>query len=126
VPKGLVNTAPILKQSTKTRQIVVADGDIIRNEVSLKDSVSIPLGFDRYMNQQFGNKDFIQNAVLYLADNDGWMQLRSRTLKLRLLNKKITNEDRIIWQLGNILIPISLLLIFGIGYQIIRKRKYTR
>jgi len=126
VPKGLVNTAPILKQSTKTRQIVVADGDIIRNEVSLKDSVSIPLGFDRYMNQQFGNKDFIQNAVLYLADNDGWMQLRSRTLKLRLLNKKITNEDRIIWQLGNVLIPITLLLIFGIGYQIIRKRKYTR
>jgi ABC-2 type transport system permease protein len=126
IPKGLVNTLPILKQSIKTRQIVVADGDIIRNEVSLKDSTSIPLGFDRYMNQQFGNKEFIQNAVLYLADDDGWMQLRSHTLKLRLLNKKITNEDRIIWQLGNVLIPIGLLLIFGVAYQIIRKRKYTR
>ena len=125
-PKGLINTTPILKQSTKTRQIVVADGDIIRNEVSQKDSVSIPLGFDRYMNQQFGNKDFVQNAVLYLADNDGWMQLRSRTLKLRLLNKKITSENRIFWQLTNVLAPLTLLLLFGIGYQIIRKRKYTR
>ena len=125
-PKGLTNTLPIKQKSLKTRQIVVADGDIIRNEITAKDSTTIPLGFDRYMNQQFGNKEFIQNAVLYLADNDGWMQLRSRTLKLRLLNKKITNKDRITWQLANVLIPLSLLLIFGISYQIIRKRKYTR
>ena len=126
IPKGLVNTLPILKQSIKTRQIVVADGDIIRNEVSLKDSTSIPLGFDRYMNQQFGNKEFIQNAVLYLADNDGWMQLRNRTLKLRLLNKQLSGEEKTVWQAVNVFIPIGLLLVFGTCYQIARKRKYTR
>ena len=126
VPKGLSNLLPIRKQSFKTRQIVVADGGIIRNETVLKDSTRIPLGFDRFMNQQFGNKDFIQNAVLYLADDDGWMKLRNRTLKLRLLNKKLVNEDRLTWQLVNVLLPVGLLLIFGIGYQIIRKRKYTR
>ena len=126
IPKGLTNTMPILKQSLNTRQIVVADGDIIRNEVVQKDSTTIPLGYDRYMNQQFGNKEFIQNAVLYLADNDGWMQLRSRTLKLRLLNKKLTNEDRVEWQLVNVLTPLALLLIFGVAYQVIRKKKYTK
>ena len=126
IPKGLTNTSPIIKLSLKTRQIFIADGDIIRNETNPKDSTTIPLGYDRYMNQQFGNKDFIQNAVLFLADNDGWMQLRSRTLKLRLLNKRISNEDRLSWQLINVLIPVVLLLIFGIGYQVIRKRKYTR
>jgi len=126
IPAGLTNTLPIRKQSFKTRQIVVADGDIIRNEIATKDSTAIPLGFDRYMNQQFGNKDFVLNAVLYLADNDGWMQLRSRSLKLRLLNKKITNESRITWQLINVVAPIGLLLIFGIGYQVYRKRKYTK
>ena len=126
IPKGLTNTVPIRKLSLNTRQIVVADGGIIRNETILKDSTTVPLGFDRYMNQQFGNKDFILNAVLYLADNDGWMQLRSRTLKLRLLNKKITNDDRLTWQLVNVLLPLGFLLFFGIGYQIIRKRKYTR
>ena len=125
-PVGLTNTSPTLKQSLKTRQIVVADGDIIRNDIAAKDSVPIPLGYDRYMHQQFGNRDFIQNAVLYLADNDGWMDLRSRTLKLRLLNKKITNEDKLTWQLVNILLPLGFLLIFGIGYQIVRKRKYTK
>jgi ABC-2 type transport system permease protein len=112
IPKGLTNTSPILKLSLKTRQIFIADGELIRNETNTKDSTTIPLGYDRYMNQQFGNKDFIQNAVLYLADNEGWMQLRSRTLKLRLLNKRITNEDRISWQLINVLIPVGFLLIF--------------
>jgi ABC-2 type transport system permease protein len=125
-PKELTNTMPIRKLSPNTRQIVVANADIIRNEISSKDSTSIPLGFDKYMNQQFGNKDFIQNAVLYLADNDGWMQLRSRSLKMRLLNKKMAFENRLTIQLANGLIPLCLLLIFGIGYQIIRKRKYTR
>jgi len=126
VPKGLTNTLPILKQSMKTRQIVVANGDIIRNEVSLKDSTSIPLGFDRYTNQQFGNKDFIQNAVLYLADNDDWIQLRNRTLKLRLLNKQISSDEKTVWQVVNVLSPIVLLALLGIGYQIVRKRKYTK
>ncbi|HEY5592453.1 MAG TPA: gliding motility-associated ABC transporter substrate-binding protein GldG [Paludibacter sp.] len=127
-PKGLTNTLPIRQLSVPTRQIVVADGDIIRNETNgtASDSTTIPLGFDRYMNQQFGNKEFVLNAVLYLADNEGWMQLRNRTLKLRLLNKKITGEDKTTWQLTNVLIPIGLLIIFGVSYQVIRKRKYTK
>ena len=125
IPKELINTMPIRKQSAQTRQIVIANSEIIRNEVQLKDSTTIPLGFDRYMNQQFGNKDFIQNAVLYLTDNDGWMELRNRTLKLRLLNKKLTSENQLTWQLVNVLIPIALLLIFGVVYQVVRKRRYT-
>lgn len=127
IPKGMTGVLPAHEKSLYSRQIVVADGDIIRNETTGKnDSTTIPLGFDRYMNQQFGNKDFIQNAILYLTDNDGWMDLRSRTLKLRLLNKKITNNDRIIWQLTNVLIPIAFLIFVGVGYQVVRKRKYTR
>lgn len=121
-PKGLTNTLPQRKESIETRQIVVADGDIIRNEIA--GAEIIPLGFDRFMNQQFGNRDFIQNAVLYLADRDGWMDLRSRTIKLSLLNKKATQENRAFWQIINIAIPLVLLLIFGFVYQIIRKRKY--
>ena len=127
VPKGMMGVLPARNKSLYSKQIIVADGDIIRNErAGAADSTAIPLGFDRYMNQQFGNKDFIQNAILYLTDNDGWMELRSRSLKLRLLNKKITNDDRIIWQLSNVLTPIALLILFGIGCQIIRKRKYTK
>ncbi len=127
-PAGLTNTLPIKQQSKITRQIIVADGDIIRNETTGKasDSTTIPLGFDRYMNQQFGNKDFVINSVLYLADNDGWMQLRNRTIKLRLLNKQISSSEITFWQFTNVCLPIILLLLFGFIYQIQRKRKFTK
>jgi hypothetical protein len=126
-PKGMANVGPLRDKSLYARQIVVADGDIIRNETPpAGDSTVIPLGYDRYMNQQFGNKDFVLNSVLYLTDDDGWMELRNRTLKLRLLNKHLTDNDRLFWQLINVVLPVLILLLFGALYLFFRKRKYTR
>lgn len=126
-PKGMANVGPLREKSLYARQIVVADGDIIRNETPpAGDSTVIPLGYDRYMNQQFGNKDFVLNSVLYLTDDDGWMELRNRTLKLRLLNKHLTDNDRLFWQLINVVLPVLILLLFGALYLFFRKRKYTR
>lgn len=127
-PKEITNAFPLLKKSLKTRQIFVADGDIIRNETNgiASDSTTLPLGFDRYMNQQFGNRDFIANAVLYLTDDEGWIDLRSLSLKLRLLNKQLVNNERLTIQLVSILTPLLLLAIFGVLYNILRKRKYTK
>ena len=127
-PKEITNAFPLLKKSLKTRQIFVADGDIIRNETNgiASDSTTLPLGFDRYMNQQFGNREFIANAVLYLTDEEGWIDLRSRSLKLRLLNKQLVNNERLTIQLISILAPLLLLAIFGVLYNILRKRKYTK
>ena len=127
-PKEITNAFPLLKKSLKTRQIFVADGDIIRNETNgiASDSTTLPLGFDRYMNQQFGNREFIANAVLFLTDDEGWIDLRSRSLKLRLLNKQLVNNKRLTIQLVSILTPLLLLAIFGVLYNILRKRKYTK
>jgi len=127
-PKEIINAFPLLKKSLKTRQIFVTDGDIIRNETNgiASDSTTLPLGFDRYMNQQFGNREFIANAVLYLTDDEGWIDLRSRSLKLRLLNKQLVNNERLTIQLVSILTPLLLLAIFAVLYNILRKRKYTK
>ena len=83
-------------------------------------------GFDRYMNRQFGNPDFIRNAVLYLTDEEGWLELRSRTLRLRLLNKNIVTEQRLFWQIINVATPVVLVLIAGLIYHRRRKRIYGR
>lgn len=127
-PQEIENPPSIKKSSVKTRQIFIADGDIIRNEIqNVGDTVeALPLGLDRYTQQQFGNKDLIVNAVLYLTDKNGWMDLRSRTIPLRLLNKNLIIAQRTQWQLINLLVPLILLLIAGIFYQWIRKRKYMR
>lgn len=124
LPRGMHNPLPTRKTSKETRQIVVADGDIVRNDIVGGEVV--PLGFDRYMNQQFGNKDFLQNAVLYLADNEGWIDLRARTVKLSLLNKKLIAQNATFWKVINVAFPIVVLLVFGFVYQLIRRRIYNR
>ncbi len=114
-------------QSIPNRMIIVADGDIIRNEVSVRADRIIPLtlGQDRYTQQTYGNKDFILNAVHYLAEETSLVEIRSRTLTLRLLDKtKIINE-KFKWQLINTVLPVLILVLFGLMNWYFRKRKFA-
>lgn len=113
-------------QSDPTAMIVVADGDIIRNEVDPEGN-PYPLGYDRYLRKTLytGNVDFLLNAVNYLTDESGILQLRSREIKLRLLDKNKISSERTKWQLINTLVPVILIIIFGLLFNYIRKKKYT-
>ena len=123
-PEGLQGTHPQRAESVPTRQIMIADGDLARNDWT--DGEALPLGLDRYTGQQFGNREFLVNAVLYLTDRDGWMNLRSRTVRLTLLNKKACQDDRLMWQIINVGVPIGLLLGFGVVYQVARRKRYGK
>jgi len=114
--------------SVATRMIVVSDGDVIKNDVQTSggNKYPMPLGYDRYTKETFGNKDFILNCIDYLCDDSGLMEVRSRELKLRLLDKKITAKSRVRIQFVNTGLPILLVLCFAVIQGIIRKRKYTR
>jgi ABC-2 type transport system permease protein len=116
------------QRSIPTRMIIISDADIIRNDVSRRaDGAYItPLGFDRYTNQTFGNKDLVVNMINYLSDDVGLMNLRSREFRLRLLDKKKVLEHRVKWQVINIILPSVLLLIFVGFWLYIRRRRYTR
>ncbi len=126
-PPDLQHTQPLLRSSKATRQIVVANAEIIRNETTglASDSTTLPLGFDRYSQELFGNKDFIRNAVLYLSDHDGWMELRSRSLKLRLLNKKLILSEALFWKLLNVLLPLAVLLFSGLVFFVLRRKRFA-
>jgi ABC-2 type transport system permease protein len=118
----------IKTESVRTKMIVIADADIIRNEVrrvGLKET-PFPLGQDKYSNQIFGNKDFLINCLNYLVDDYGIMELRSRELKLRLLNIAIIKAGKVKWQLFNIAVPILIVIISGVLYSFLRRRNYTR
>ena len=80
---------------------------------------------DRYEGRQYGNKEFIMNCINYLTDDEGWMQLRSRELQLRLLNKQ-ASTIRKFWQIANVVLPLVVLALLGGGYYLARKRKYTK
>lgn len=113
-------------KSAPTSMIVVGDGDIIRNQFHIPNGYPLPLGFDQYTRQTYGNKDFILNALSYLVDGPGLVGIRSRELKIRLLDMTRINDSRLQWQLINVALPVILVVIFGIVLSIARKRRYAR
>jgi ABC-2 type transport system permease protein len=108
--------------------LVVADADVIRNDVSpTPQGILIsPLGLDRFTQQTYGNKDFVVNTIQYMTGHEGLINLRSRELTLRLLNKSKITENRTKWVLINMLCPPLVVIIAGILYGWIRKRKFSR
>jgi ABC-2 type transport system permease protein len=117
----------IKTESIRTKMIVIADADVIRNEVrraGLQEQ-PLPLGQDKYTGEIFGNRDFLINCLNYLVDDNGLMELRSRELKLRLLNSSKIKSEKIKWQILNISCPVLLVIIAGFIYGYFRKRKYA-
>ena len=85
----------------------------------------MPLGLDRFTQQYFGNKDFIVNAVNYLTDQEGLIQLRTKEFKLRLLDRTKIREERLRWKIINTVVPVLVVIVCGIVYHFLRRRKYA-
>jgi ABC-2 type transport system permease protein len=118
----------IRTESSKTKLIVIADPDIIKNEVRRVgiEETPLPLGQDKYTGQMFGNRDFLINCLNYLVDDHGIMELRSRELKIRLLNRAKVKTEKTEWQLINVIGPVFLVILAGLLYSYFRRRKYTK
>ena len=123
-PEEVTLTTPLLRESKPTRQIVVASGSTIRND--WQQGQPLPLGYDRYTQMQFGNRDFMVNAVLHLTDDQGWLQLRQKEFTLRLINDQRARQTRIVAQVISIVIPLALLAIVGGAMLILRRKRYVK
>ncbi|MBI3517762.1 MAG: gliding motility-associated ABC transporter substrate-binding protein GldG [Bacteroidetes bacterium] len=112
--------------SKPTKMIVVADGDIAKNEYQRATRMIYPVGYDMYSKQQFANKTFLLNCMNYLLDDEGLLQLRSREVKLRLLDKKKIATQAGKWKLTNVGLPLLIIALFGLIQFYIRKKKYSK
>lgn len=124
MPDGIASDEKISKQSTPTRQIVIASGSIVINETQ-KGQI-LPMGYDRYSGMQFSNRDMIVNCLLWLTDSEGLINLREKDITLRLLNDKRAHDERLTVQLISTISPIAILALVGGVVIIIRKRKYQK
>lgn len=111
--------------SQPTKMLVVADGDIVRNQIHRSQRQPLPLGYDQDTRQQFGNREFLLNAVNYLCDDSGIISVRSREVRLRLLDGPRVKNNKVFWQTFNTVTPVTLIVIFGLVRFFLRKRKYT-
>jgi ABC-2 type transport system permease protein len=123
-----ISTADFQNKSKPAKMVVIADAGLIANIVnySYQPPQIKELGYDRVSKQTFGNKEFLLNTVFYLNDKAGIMQLRNRSVQLRLLDKVKLREEKSFWQLLNVLAPLLAVLLFGVGYNILRRYRYSR
>ncbi|HOX76192.1 MAG TPA: gliding motility-associated ABC transporter substrate-binding protein GldG [Bacteroidales bacterium] len=121
-------TLKVKTESVENKMIVIADGDIIRNDVRRLGNTGTPypLGQDRVTGEMMGNRDFIVNSLNYLVDDHGIMELRSRELKMRLLDRTRIKNERTLWQFINIAVPVLIIIIAGLIYGFFRRKIYVK
>lgn len=129
--EGSGDKLPALERSRKTQMVVIGDGDVIKNQLNLVNpnipkGTPLPLGYDQFTGLQYGNKDFLLNTVDYMLDETGLIAVRSRELKMRLLDYNRIRDNRLYWQLLNSVAPVLLVFLFGYLQLFIRKRKYAK
>lgn len=125
-PTGITEPMDLTDISNESKMVMISDGDWLTNQISTADQSPFPLGWDRYTNQQFSNKIFLENLVDYLLNDESLIQLRNREVKLRLLNQSKIKTEKLYWQAINVAVPVLLLIIIGVLQHYWRKRKYTQ
>jgi gliding-associated putative ABC transporter substrate-binding component GldG len=108
------------------KMIVVADADIATNVYAPQGEADLEMGYNKFTQAQYANKDFILNCIEYLTNSSGILATRSKEYTLRLLDAKKIDSDKTFWQLINIGLPIILVLLFGFLFQALRRRKYQK
>jgi len=113
---------------TDNKMIIISDGDIVLNGVFK--GQPLPMGVNGYTmgtqyQYQFANRDFLQNCLDYLINNSGLAEAKSKDYTLRLLDPKKISDEKIKWQIINIVLPVMLIFIFGFIYQFWRRKKYS-
>lgn len=122
---------PFTNEVEKNAMIVISDGDFIANQTDKEKKQVYPLGYDKYASKafkqpvEFANKKFFLNCVDYLCDESNLIEVRSKKIQMRLLDKAKVKAEKTKWQWINMVLPIILLVVFGVINAWIRKRKYT-
>ncbi|MEZ4802980.1 MAG: gliding motility-associated ABC transporter substrate-binding protein GldG [Gelidibacter sp.] len=109
--------------SVPTKMIVIADGDVIKNDM-VKGKPQ-ELGFDRWSGKSFGNKEFLENAVNYLLNDDGLINIRTKEVVIPFLDSNKVEDEKTKWQVINIVLPLLFFGIFGIIFNYFRKKRYA-
>lgn len=107
------------------KMIVISDGDVIKNQLD-KNFQPLELGYDKWTNNLYANKEFLMNCVNYLLDDNGLINIRSKEVNLPMLDKEKVVENYTTAQIITVGLPLVVLLLFGLVFTFLRKRKYSK
>jgi ABC-2 type transport system permease protein len=116
---------PFLGAAEKESKIIICtSAEIAMNDVTQKGPA--PMGYNKDISYTFSNQDFMQNCFDYMTSSSRILEARSKDFTLRLLDPKKVEDNRIFWQIINIVLPIILVVLAGFIFEWLRKIKYSR
>lgn len=118
-------TDSYLFEGKATKMIVISDGDVAKNQLD-QNYEPLELGYDKWTNTMYANKEFLMNAVNYLLDENGLINLRTKEVELPLLNKEKVYSDYDKIRVIVVGLPLMVLAIFGVLFTYLRKKKYSK
>ena len=109
----------------ESKMIVISDGDVIKNQLD-KNFQPLELGYDKWTNNLYANKEFLMNCVNYLLDDTGLINIRSKEVDLPMLDKEKVYTEYTYSQVITVGLPLVILVVFGLLFTFLRKRKYSK
>jgi len=122
-PPG-IDAGGFKEQSVSTKIIVIADGDIARNDINPRENKPMPVGYDPFSKYTFANQDILLNMMAYLTDENGLIKARNKDVKIRPLDKEKIRNHRFYWQVINIALPLIVLILIGLMLTYVRQKRY--
>lgn len=110
-------------ESNFNKMIIISDGDIIKNQID-ENNRPLDLGYDKWTQSYYSNKEFLLNAVNYLLDDNGLINIRTKEVSLPLLDKDKVYEDYTQIQIITVGLPILVIVLFGVLFIFIRRKIY--
>ncbi|MDH5397601.1 MAG: gliding motility-associated ABC transporter substrate-binding protein GldG [Cyclobacteriaceae bacterium] len=126
LPKG-ANASDLITQSQETKILVISDGDIARNEINPTSGQPEDLGTVPWLQGiHFSNQEFLLNAIAYLTDENGIITARNKEVMVRPLDKVKISQQKLKWQIFNMVLPVATILALGLILFLIRIKKNTK
>jgi gliding-associated putative ABC transporter substrate-binding component GldG len=117
--------ATFQNKGKNNKMIVISDGDVIKNQLD-QNGQPMELGYDKWTNNLYANKEFLMNCVNYLLDDNGLINIRSKEVDLPILDKEKVYDTYTLSQVITVAVPIGILILFGVVFTFLRKRKYSK
>ena len=99
------------KENGPVKIIIFGDGNLAENQTDK--GVPLSLGYDKWTNNFYSNKNLIMNGIHYLTKNNDRLYLREKTWQVAFLDEQKVIKNIAIWKIGLLLYPFLLCL--GIG-----------
>ena len=112
------------KEIINARIAVFGDGNLIENQIDK--GKPLELGYDKWTNNFYSNKQFFKNTIHYLIGEDNLLSLRSREIKIALLDSEKVKSKGTFWTYFSVFTPLVFLLIIGLFFNWYRNKSYRQ